>query len=161
MEVSDYTAATPAAYNKTPRDYLWLLPKSMNEVIEDFLFKLPKSPFIDAETLTKALDYWFGKIMKLTKLIRHDNKGHKYTMRSIRCFRATEWVMKRTECEILGDVVPPNPLQHEANARTIIQNYAKKGADDLFEARKRCWEKYPERMKALRSQNKLILRYDG
>ena len=36
----------------------------MNTVIESVLFSLPPSPFEDEETFTKALDYWFGKVMK-------------------------------------------------------------------------------------------------
>ena len=70
-------------------------------------------------------------------------------MRSMRCYRATEWVKRRAECEILGDLVPPNPLQHETDAKTIIKNYAAKGANNQLEARRRCWEKYPERMEEL------------
>ena len=111
----------------------------MNTVIESVLFNFPPSPFEDEETFTKALDYWFGKVMKLTELPSENENGHKYTMRSIRCYRATEWVKRRAECEILGDLVPPNPLQHETNAKTIIKNYAAKGANNQLEARRRCW----------------------
>ena len=50
---------------------------------------------------------------------------------------------------------PPNPLQHEKDAKTVIQNYAAKGADDVFEARRRCWQKYPERMEQLKRSGKL------
>ena len=50
---------TAAAYQG-----LWLLPKAMNTVIESVLFNLPPSPYEDEETFTKALDYWFGKVMK-------------------------------------------------------------------------------------------------
>ena len=110
LDHHNYTAASPADYNKTDRDYLWLLPKAMNIVLESVLFNLPPSPFIDEETFTRALDYWFGKVMKETKLPREDENKHKYTMRSVRCYRATEWVKKRAECEIIGDLVPPNPL---------------------------------------------------
>ena len=58
--------------------------------------------------------------MDEAKLARLDKNGHKYTMRSIRCYRATEWVKKRAECKILGDMEPPNPLQHEKDAKTVI-----------------------------------------
>ena len=70
----------------------------MNTVVESVVFKLPVSPFQDAGAFKRTLDYWFGKVMDEAKLARLDKNGHKYTMRSIRCYRATEWVKKRTEC---------------------------------------------------------------
>ena len=88
--------------------------------------------------------------MDFAGLQRLNNKRHRYSMRNVRCVRATEWVMKCAECRILGDIEPPNPLQHEGDAATIIKHYALQGAANPLEARRRCWEKYPARMEALK-----------
>ena len=75
--------------------------------------------------------------------------GKNYTMRSIRCYWATKWVKTCAECRVLRTLEPPNPLQHEKDSKTVLKHYAELGSDSEFEARKRCWEKYPERMEEL------------
>jgi hypothetical protein len=78
------------------------------------------------------------------KTLDHLKISKKYTMRSIRCWHATEWVKMRTEYFIMGweDKVPPNPLQHEDYKTTLIY-YAQKGSDNREEAYERCLDKYP------------------
>ena len=63
-------------------------------------------------------------------------------MRTIRAYRATEWVKLDTEYKVMNwRPAPPNPLQHR-DRKTAIENYAAKGSDDIQEAYKRCLEKY-------------------
>ena len=57
-------------------------------------------------------------------------------MKTIRCRHATDWVMEKTECELLNLPIRPNPLQH-LDAKTTEFYYAEKGANDKEEAKKR------------------------
>ena len=117
--------------------------------LEEHLKFLADSPFKDALDLSQKLDYWFNKTMKAAKLPLRNEKGQKFTMRSIRCYRATEWVKECSECKVLKWPEPPNPLQHEKDSLTVKKNYAKRGADSELEAFRRCREKHPNRMKEL------------
>ena len=99
--------------------------------------------------MSDKLDYWFNKTMKAAKLTLRNEKGQKFTMRSIRCYRATEWVMECAECKVLKWPEPPNPLQHEKDSMTVKRNYAQRGADSELEAYRRCREKYSARMQKL------------
>ena len=87
--------------------------------------------------------------MRNAKLPIRNKKNQKYTMRSIRCYRATEWVRDCAECKVLKWPEPPNPLQHEKDSMTVKKNYSQRGADSYLEALRRCREKYPARMKEL------------
>lgn len=146
-----FIAETPADFNKTDRDYVWLVPlyDEVFVALEEHFSFLPDSPFKDALDLCGKLDYWFNKTMKDAKLPLRNEKGQKFTMRSIRCYRATEWVRECAECKVLKQLEPPNPLQHEKNSLTVKKNYAQRGADSELEAYRRCREKYPDRMKEL------------
>ena len=63
-------------------------------------------------------------------------------MRTIRAYRATEYIKLRAEYKVMGwNPCPPNPLQH-TNDRMTLENYAAKGSDNVHEARKRCALKY-------------------
>jgi len=65
-----------------------------------------------------------------------------YNLRSIRAFRATEWLKLYTEYKVMKWVPePPNPLTH-SSPKTVIEFYATKGSDNEWQARKRCCEKY-------------------
>ena len=62
---------------------------------------------------------------------RHKDK-RLYNLRSIRAFRATEWLKLYTEYKVMGWVPePPNPLTH-TNPKTVIEHYATKGSDNLW-----------------------------
>ena len=50
LEDIEFVATTPAAYNKTPKDYLWLLPREMDRFVKEVWAELPKSPFKDPTT---------------------------------------------------------------------------------------------------------------
>ena len=146
MAASDYMATTPLSFNKTKRKYLWFLPRRINSAISAIM-ALPKSPFDDVQHLTRRLDYWFGDaVMGKADVPTHSKANRKYTMRSIRCTWATDWIKRCADCRVLRWPEPPNPLQHEENAKTVLNNYAEPGADSEIDARKRCWELHRDRM---------------
>ena len=69
------------------------------------------------------------------------NISHEYTMRSIRCWYATEWIKYQAEQPFLKEPkYLTNPLQH-ASRKTTMQYYARNGSDDREEAYKRCLKK--------------------
>lgn len=75
---------------------------------------------------------------------RHSAK-RLYNLRSIRAFRATEWLMLYTEYQVMKWVPePPNPLTH-TSPKTVIEFYATKGSDNKWQARKRCYERFKDR----------------
>jgi len=80
--------------------------------------------------LYDCLAYQFDEVLKKVKI------DSRFTMKTIRCFYATEWVKKKAECELTGEVIPPNPLQHD-RAKTTEYYYAAKGSSNVEEARKR------------------------
>ena len=66
----------------------------------------------------------------------------RYSMRTIRSYRATEYIRLKAEYKVMGwTPLPPNPLQHLTDTTTLL-HYAAKDSDSLWEARKRCKEKY-------------------
>ena len=63
-------------------------------------------------------------------------------MKSIRKYYATEWIKTQKEYEVMNwSPAPPNPLQH-TTIKTTIEKYAELGSNNIWEARKRCYEKY-------------------
>ena len=86
--------------------------------------------------------YFSNKVLlKAGVAIRHKNKK-KYSLRNIRAYRATEWVKLAVEYKVMGwRPEPPNPLSH-TEWKTTLANYATKGCESVFEARRRCFEKY-------------------
>ena len=63
-------------------------------------------------------------------------------MRSVRAFRATEWVELDTEYKMMDWKDPPrNPLQH-LNVKTTLKKYAELGSNDENSAKHRCIRKY-------------------
>ena len=144
-------AETPDEFNKTGRNYVWLVPNydGVLEAIINHFCTMEDSPYKDEYELSEKLDYWFNKTMQDAKLPIRSSKNQKYTMRSIRCYRATEWVKECAECKVLNWPEPPNPLQHEKDSTTVKKYYAQRGADCRLEAFKRCREKYPDRMHEL------------
>ena len=84
----------------------------------------PDPNFNSFYALVDHLNYYY-KVM-LEELNIHS----KYNMRTIRCRFATDWVMKKTECELSREPIPFNPLQHESS-RTTEYYYAEKGAKSV------------------------------
>ena len=71
----------------------------------------------------------------------HSDKKH-YSMRTMRAFRATEWLKLALEYKVMEwDPAPPNPLAHKKSS-TLIKHYAEIGCDDEWQARRRCYTKY-------------------
>lgn len=86
--------------------------------------------FRDFYALYECLNYHYGQVLKKLNVIK------RFSMKTIRCYYATEWVKKRRECLILQKTVPPNPLQH-LKPETTIYYYAATGSDSAEEAKKR------------------------
>lgn len=73
--------------------------------------------------------------------MRHSDKKQ-YSLRTVRAFRATEWVKLTMEYKMMGwTPEPPNPLSH-TDWKTALTHYASKGCENEWEARLRCCEKY-------------------
>ena len=65
-----------------------------------------------------------------------------YNLRSIRAYRATEWIKLVMEYKRMRwSPEPPNPLSH-TDWKTARDHYATKGCDNEWEASKRCVDKY-------------------
>ena len=65
-----------------------------------------------------------------------------YSLKTVRALRATQWVKLAAEYKVMQwEPAPPNPLSH-TNTKTTFERYAVKGADNVYEARNRCVEKY-------------------
>ena len=63
-------------------------------------------------------------------------------MRTVRAYRATEYMKLRAEYMVMEwTPLPPNPLQH-LSVKTTLTYYAAQGSDSEWEARRRCVEKY-------------------
>ena len=55
-----------------------------------------------------------------------------FNMRSIRAFRATEWLKLYTEYKVMKWVPePPNPLTH-STSKTVKDHYATQGSDNVW-----------------------------
>lgn len=71
-----------------------------------------------------------------------DRDGNHYDLRTIRAYRATEWVKLAMEYRVMNwKPEPPNPLQH-TDWKTTLDHYAVKGCESELEARRRCSQKY-------------------
>lgn len=70
------------------------------------------------------------------KKVKKDKKGKKkdevkYSLRSARCYKATNWIKLKAEYEIMGWVgaLPDNPLQH-TTPKLTEKTYAEPNAGD-------------------------------
>ena len=95
------------------------------------------------EALHRALGKFYQRhVLAKAGVPEKNPKKQIYSMRTIRAYRATEYIKLRTEYKVMGwSPSPPNPLQH-TNDRMTLDNYAEKGSDNVHEARKRCALKY-------------------
>ena len=98
---------------KTRRDYFWYLKRPDN-LLYDVLQMVDTSDYENAWTLYAGLDYWYEKVRRDALVNERDESGAFLSMRSIRCYHATEWVKLKTEYELMDEkhAIPPNPLQH-------------------------------------------------
>jgi len=132
----------PASEVKTNKDYFWLLPHAFNAICK-MIINLKGTGFKCKDDLKKAMRGYFTKsVLSKADVPVHSKPGHTYSLRTLRAYRATEWMQLVTEYKIMGwEPLPPNPLQHETDA-TTKRHYAAKGCDSEWEARKRICEKY-------------------
>ena len=60
------------------------------------------------------------------------HKKNRYSMRTIRAYHATVYVMLKAEYEVMGwKPLPPNPLQHLSDS-TTLEHYAAKGSYNMW-----------------------------
>ena len=137
-----YKATAPAIVTKTKRDYFWLLPPEA-DVLVTAIKNHERTEFSDFADLKETLRSFFAtQILGKTGLKERYSTKRLYNLRSIRAYRATEWLKLKTEYKVMGWYPePPNPLSHTTD-RTIIQHYAAKGSDNEWEARRRCFNRY-------------------
>ena len=127
----DYIATVSEDLTKTKTDYRWLL-KTVDNVFYNVLMKVSVNDYQDRLRLYAGLDYWFEKVRGDAGVSETDSRGGFLSMRSVRCYHATEWVKTRAEMLFMkwSKGIPPNPLQHTTQNLTI-KTYAEKGADDM------------------------------
>lgn len=131
-----YIAQTPGDINKTKLDYRWLLPAYINDIVEKYKKYMTKTN-IHWVTTKNRLTYIYNLTLAFLK-IKSD-----FTMRSVRCWYATDWIMTKAEYILMDwKPFPPNPCQHESDT-TTLKYYARDGAQDQERAFQRCLEKYP------------------
>ena len=76
---------------------------------------------------------------------------NQYTLRSIRRLFATEYVERCTELDVLHyaeEYKPFNPLQHKTFKYTAA-TYARPGSNSRRDATLRCYDKFPQKTKAI------------
>ena len=130
-----YKVTAIETVTKTDKEYVWVIDDSNSSICDSILaLPSPDPYFPHFQALYDCLDYHYRELLKKLKV------NPMYTMKTIRCLYATEWVKKKTECEITGEQVPPNPLQHDV-AATTEKYYALKGSNNVEQARKRISER--------------------
>ena len=137
-----FKATAPGSVTKTRHDYFWLLPEHTAGIVA-VIKDLPSTGFHDFKALSKALGPYYDKqVLAKADVRTKDEHGNSYSTRTIRAARATEWVLLKEEFDVMKwEPHPPNPLQH-TSIRMTLTNYAAKGVDNEWEARRRCVEKY-------------------
>ena len=137
-----FKATAPSDDVKTRRNYFWLLPMRTDAVVKQ-LRELTDTGYGKHETLTATLNkFWDRQILAKVNVPQTDPHGHRYSMRTVRAYRATEYIRLRAEYRVMQwKPEPPNPLQH-LSTKTTLTYYAAQGSDSEWEARRRCVEKY-------------------
>ena len=138
----NFKATAPAQITKTSLDYFWLLPPKFDAVVSGIL-KHEATGFSSFKSLKDSLrSYFSNKVLrKAGVLTRHKNRKL-YSLRTIRAYRATEWVKLVMQYRVMGwKPEPPNPLSHK-QWKTTLDNYAAKSSESEWEARRRCFDKY-------------------
>ena len=140
-----FKATAPGSVTKTGRDYFWLLPTSLDEAVKG-VREHASTGFETWQELKISLkDYFLKQVLQKEKLKYRHNAKKQYSLKSLRAYRATEWVKLFMEYKKMGwKPEPPNPLAH-TDMGTTLKNYAMKGCNSEMEASARCIEKYSHR----------------
>ena len=127
---------------KTKRDYFWLLPVEFEKLVPAYT-EHNQTGFNSFSDLKETLRAYFKDMVLKRAAVKVNYKGSKeYTLKNIRCTRASQWLKLVTEYRVMDwKIEPPNPLTH-SNESTVKKYYAAKGCEDQWLARKRCFEKY-------------------
>ena len=139
-----FKATAPAMITKTKRDYFWLLPMEFKELVPTYADHR-QTGFNSFEDLKETLRSYFSNMVLKRAEVKVFSKGSKeYTMKNIRCTRASQWLKLVTEYRVMEwKIEPPNPLTH-TDESTVKKFYAAKGCEDRWQATKRCYDKYYE-----------------
>ena len=139
-----YKATMPANHTKTAIVYEWYLPVEANDIVKEIL-SLGNTGYANYRKLTDGLsDYFDDQILKKAGIPTENNLKLKYNMRSIRKYRATEYVKLLTDYVTMGWApLPSNPFQH-TDLRMTISRYAAAGSDNKVQSQLRCFEKYKD-----------------
>ena len=138
----DFMATAPKSITKTKRDYEWLVPLELNCYVRDLLSH-PRTGFRSWDDLKSALaNYWERRVLAQAGVPRHPDTYGCYSLKTVRALRATIWLKLVEEYRVMKwEPAPPNPLAH-TDIKTTKERYAEKGADNIYDARLRCVEKY-------------------
>ena len=137
-----WKATMPKEHTKTKVDYVWLVPAVLNDLVQAMITH-DGTGYDDYEKLKDSLRKFFADTVLPEAGVRRQAAPKKlYNLRSIRAFRATEWVKLDMEYKMMEWRDPPrNPLQH-LNVKTTLKKYAELGSNDENSAKKRCITKY-------------------
>ena len=137
-----WKAIMPGEYTKTRVDYVWLVPAELNDLVPA-MFSHDGTGYNTWKELKESLRKFFADtVLPGAGVPRQAGPRKLYNLRSIRAFRATEWVKLDMEYKMMKWKDPPrNPLQH-LNVKTTLKKYAEQGSNDENSAKQRCIEKY-------------------
>ena len=137
-----YQASAPKEITKTARDYRWLLPVEMNP-FTDAILAHGGTGFASYEDLKDSMRRFFtDTVLPGAGAPRNATPKKLFGLRTVRAFRATEYIKLLKEYEAMDwEPKPINPLSH-TDLKTTLKYYAEMGADDILEARLRCIEKH-------------------
>lgn len=96
---------------KTKNDYTWLLPPEADKLVTA-INDINRPGYDGFEALNDSLrSYYTTQVLNKANVDTNHTDERMYNLRSMRAFRATEWLMLVTEYKIMGwDPEPPNPL---------------------------------------------------
>ena len=127
-----FKATSPIEVNKTEMDYFWLLPPEAEEVVKAIM-QHASPEYGDFKILADDMrSYFQNQVMKKIGVKTRYSAKRLFNMRSIRAYRATEWLKLFTEYKVMKWVPePPNPLTH-TNEKTVKDHYATRGSDNKW-----------------------------
>ena len=137
-----WKATAPAEITKTGLDYTWILPDEATCFVAA-IRELDGTGFADYEKLKDSLRSFFSHtVLPGARVPRQSPTGELYSLRSLRCMRATEYVRLLLEYLVMGwEPKPLNPTNH-TSLKTTLANYAEAGCDDPIAVRVRCVHKF-------------------
>ena len=137
-----WKATMPKEHTKTNVDYVWLVPAELDNLVPAMISH-DGTGYDNYEALKDSLRKYFSDtVLPDAGVPRQAAPRKLFNLRSIRAFRATEWIKLNMEYKIMKWRDPPrNPLQH-LDVKTTLKKYAEQGSNDENSAKQRCIRKY-------------------